>query len=82
MRQRLPPTDAAPQEALAAFWAERRTLARAARAGMEFSGATRPPRAAAERAWLITVAAAGGPPADRESATTLEAPQGRRRRRG
>ena len=68
-------------EALAAFWAERRALARAARAGLDFTGAIRPPRASEEREWLLEQAQAMGPAAERENATTPDAPQGPRRRR-
>ena len=69
-----------PQEALAAFWAERRALSRAAKVGLDFTGAVRPPRAAVERAWLDAQAAGGGPSAERENAAVLDGPQGRRRR--
>jgi hypothetical protein len=81
MSGRLPqPTLSNAQEALTAFWAERRALARAAKSGLDFTGAARPARAATERDWLLGQAAAGGP-AERESSSVLDAPPGRRRRR-
>lgn len=81
MPDRLPNTNSgdAPT-ALTDFWAERRALSRAAKAGLDFAGAARPPRAAEEREWLIEQANAGGPPADRENPATLSQPQGPRRR--
>ncbi len=83
MPGRLPDVNAADRRAaLDAFWAERRALARAARSGLDFAGAIRPPRAAAERQWLKEQAQMGGPSAEREDASTLESPQGRRRRQG
>lgn len=81
MPDRLPDVTALDRRAaLAAFWAERRALARAAKVGLDFSGAIRPPRAKEERQWLLDQAAAGGPPAERESRITLPGPQGVRRR--
>ena len=69
-----------PQEALTAFWAERRALARAAKSGLDFAGVVRPARAETERDWLLRQEAAGGPSAERESSSVLDAPPGRRRR--
>lgn len=68
------------QTALRAFWAERRELARAARLGLDFTGAVRPSRAAEEREWLIQQAPVAGPPSERENDVTLPAPPGPRRR--
>lgn len=66
MPDRLPQTASADaRAALTDFWAARRALARAAKAGLDFTGATWPPRAAEERQWLIARATAGGAPADR-----------------
>ena len=76
MHDRLPPSDSPDLlAALRAWWAERRMLSRAARKGLDFTGATRPPRAAAERAWLEEAGRA-----EREHPDALDEPQGPRRR--
>jgi hypothetical protein len=82
MPDRLPnPGTADPREALKNFWAERRALACAAKAGLDFTGAVRPPRAAEEREWLTEQAIAGGPSVVRENIATLDQPPGPRRRK-
>jgi len=81
MTGRLPDPDIADRRAaLRAFWAERRALARDAMAGLDFTGAVHPPRAAAERDWLLRQPRADGGRAARESDEVLEMPPAARRR--
>lgn len=70
-----------PQAALRTFWDERRALARAARAGLDFSGAVRPSRAAPERDWVSAQADAPAPSALRENPVVLDEPPRPQRRR-